>query len=89
MIAAVPGDVCLHVVQGMGVALFHRLQVDGDLIARTERAADLRLAHRRIDIDEFVIHRLHQSADGFSDLVGNILCGKRDKITVDVHLRLF
>ena len=89
MIAAVPGDVFPHIVQGMSVALFHLLQIDGDLIARTERAADLRLAHRRIDIDEFVIHRLHQSADGFADLVGDILCGKRDKITVDVHLRLF
>ena len=54
-----------------------------------EHLADLRLAHRRVDVGQLVIDRLHQTANGFIDPADDFLAVHADNIAVYIDRCFF
>ena len=89
VIAGIHGDKALHIVQRMSIALCATFQPKRKLVALMEHLADLRLAHRRVDVGQLVIDRLHQTANGFIDPADDFLAVHADNIAVYIDRCFF
>ena len=84
VVAGIHGNEALHIVQCVSVWLRTTLQPQGKLIAGMKHLADLRLAHGRVDVGQFVVNCLHQPADGLVDAATSFLT--IDACNIAVHI---
>ena len=89
MIAGVHGNKALHIIQCMSIALCAVLQRKGKLVALMEHLANFSLPHRRINVGQLVVNRLHQTAQSFIDSAVDLLPIHTDNIAVDIDRRFF
>ena len=82
VIAGIHGDKALHIIQRVGVALCTTFKLKGKLVALMEHLADLRLAHRCVNVGKLVVNRLHQPANGFIDPAADFFPVYADNITI-------
>ena len=87
VIAGIHGDKALHIIQRVGVALCTTFKLKGKLVALMEHLADLRLAHRCVNVGKLVVNRLHQPANRFVDPAADFLAVHADNIAVHIDRR--
>ena len=89
MIAGIDRDKTLHIVQRVSIALSAAFQSERQLIAVVEQLANLRLAHRGVDIGQLVVDCLHQTANGLIDTSANFFATHTGNIAVHIDGSLF
>ena len=89
MVAGIERDKALNIVQRVSIALGAVLQSKGQLITGVEQLADLRLAHRSVDVGQLVVDRLYQTANGLIDTGTDFLAAHTGNIAVHIDGSLF
>ena len=82
VIARIHSDKAPYIIQRMGIALCAAFQRKGKLVALMEHLADLRLAHRCVNVGKLVVNRLHQPANGFIDPAADFFPVYADNIAI-------